>query len=60
MYSINLRPSNNPIAGIGGVIENGTQASAVGFSINNAKDGEVLVYDSKESAFVNTDQLSSI
>lgn len=60
MYTVNLRPSENPIAGIGGRIEEGTTASAVGFAISNAKDGEVLVYDSSESAFVNTDQLNSL
>lgn len=60
MYTINLRPSDNTISGIGGMVEEGVTASAVGFSIKNAKDGEVLVYDSDESAFVNTNQLSSI
>ena len=59
MYTINLRPTENPISGIGGKVEEGITASSVGFSINNAKDGEVLVYDSSESAFVNTDTLNS-
>lgn len=60
MYTINLRPSENSIAGVGGKVEEGVTASAVGFSINNAKDGEVLVYDSDESAFVNTNTLNSL
>lgn len=60
MYNINLRPSNNPIAGIGGKVEEGVTASSVGFSISKAKDGEVLVYDSNESAFVNSDTLNSL
>lgn len=60
MWSVLLRPSKNPIAGIGGAVEQGTSLSMVGFSINNPSDGEVLVYDSSESAFVNTNQLSSL
>ena len=49
MYTINLRPSNNTISGIGGMVEKGVTASAVGFSIKNAKRMEkVLVYDSNE------------
>ena len=59
MYSMNLRPSNNPIAGVGGLIEKASTASSVAFSVNQAKDGEVLVYDSSESAFVNTNTLES-
>lgn len=60
IYTMNLRPSSNDIAGIGGQIEEGTSISVAGFSINNPSDGEVLVYDSSESAFVNTNELSSI
>ena len=60
LWSMNLRPSNNPIAGIGGKVEEATSTSVVGFSIKNPTDGEVLVYDSDESAFVNTNTLSSI
>ena len=60
LWTMNLRPSENTIAGIGGKIEEGTSASIVGFSINNPSDGEVLVYNAEESAFVNTNQLSSI
>lgn len=60
LWSVNLRPSSNSIAGIGGASEEGSSASAVGFSISNPSDGEVLVYNSGESAFVNTNQLSSI
>lgn len=59
MYTINLRPSDNAISGIGGMVEKGVTASAIGFSINDAKDGEVLVYDSNEGAFVNTNTLES-
>lgn len=59
LYSMNLRPSVNPIAGIGGKVELGTIPSSVAFSVNGAKDGEVLVYDSLESAFVNTNTLES-
>lgn len=59
MYTINLRPSDNAISGIGGIVEKGVTASAIGFSINDAKDGEVLVYDSNEGAFVNTNTLES-
>lgn len=60
MWSVTLRPSENPIAGMGGKTEEGVSANQVGFSISNPADGEVLVYDSSESAFVNTNQLSSI
>lgn len=60
LWSINLRSYKNEIAGIGGKVEESISASAVGFNISNARDGEVLVYDSKESAFVNTNQLSSM
>lgn len=60
IWTMALRPSNNPIAGIGGKVEEGSTTSVVGFSINNPMDGEVLVYDSDESAFVNTNTLSSI
>ena len=60
MYTINLRPSQNTISGIGGKVEEGVTASAVGFSIKNAKEGEVLVYDSDESAFVNSNTLNSL
>lgn len=60
LYTMNLRPSENVIAGIGGKIEEGVSTSVVGFSIKNPTDGEVLVYDSEESAFVNTNTLSSI
>lgn len=60
MWSMSLRPLNNPIAGIGGKVEEGSSTSVVGFSINNPTDGEVLVYSSDESAFVNTDSLNSI
>lgn len=59
IWTLSLRPSVNDIAGIGGKQEEGTAASMVGFAINNAQDGEVLVYDSSESAFVNTNQLNS-
>lgn len=59
IWTQNLRSSQNDIAGIGGAQEEGTSASMVGFSINNAQDGEVLVYDSSESAFINTNQLNS-
>lgn len=59
IYSMNLRPSVNTIAGIGGKVETGMSASSIAFAINGAKNGEVLVYDSSESAFVNTNTLES-
>jgi hypothetical protein len=60
MWSVLLRPSKNPIAGIGGKIEEGTLPYNVSFSLKNPEDGEVLVYDETASAFVNTNQLSSL
>lgn len=60
LWSISLRPSTNPIAGVGGKIEEGTIPSNVSFSLKSPSDGEVLVYDETESAFVNTNQLSSL
>jgi hypothetical protein len=60
MWSMVLRLSENPIAGIGGKTEEGLSASVVGFSVNNPADGEVLVYDESENAFVNTNTLSSL
>lgn len=60
MWSVLLRPLKNTIAGIGGKVEEGVSTSVVGFSIKNPADGEVLVYAASESAFVNTNQLSSI
>lgn len=60
MYTINLRPCKNPISGIGGMVEEGVTASAVGFSIDHPTDGEVLVYSAEDSAFVNSNSLSSI
>lgn len=60
MWSMTLRPSVNTLAGIGGLRESGTSTSVVGFSISSPMDGEVLVYNASESAFVNTNQLSSI
>lgn len=60
MWSVLLRPLKNTVAGVGGKTEGGVSTSVVGFSIKNPADGEVLVYDSSESAFVNTNQLSSI
>jgi len=59
IWTQNLRSSQNDIAGIGGKQEEGTAASMVGFSINNAQDGEVLVYDGDANAFVNTNTLES-
>ena len=59
IWTQNLRSSQNDIAGIGGAQEEGTSASMVGFSINNAQDGEVLVYDGDANAFVNTNTLES-
>lgn len=60
LWSITLRENKKHISGLGGKYEEGTNPSAAGFSILNPTDGEVLVYDSSESAFVNTNQLSSI
>lgn len=60
LWSVNLRENKKHVSGLGGVHEEGTSPSAAGFSIMNPSDGEVLVYDSSESAFVNTNQLSSI
>lgn len=60
MWSVLLRPSENSIAGIGGKVEEGTSTSVVGFSIVHPADGEVLVYSADESAFVNSNALSSI
>lgn len=60
MWSVTLRLKERHISGIGGKVEEGTTTSLVGFSINNPSDGEVLVYDKNESAFVNSNSLSSI
>ena len=60
MWSVTLRLKERHISGIGGKVEEGTTTSIVGFSINNPSDGEVLVYDKNESAFVNSNSLSSI
>lgn len=60
IWSVLLRPSSNPIAGIGGKVEEGVSTSVVGFSIDHPTDGEVLVYSADESAFVNSNVLSSI
>lgn len=60
MWSMSLRPSVNSVAGIGGLRESGTSTSIVGLSISSPRDGEVLVYDASESAFVNSNQLSSV
>lgn len=59
MYSVLLRPSKNAIAGVGGKVEEPVSAYAASFALNNPTDGEVLVYDGNESAFVNTNQLTS-
>lgn len=59
MYSVLLRPSKNTIAGVGGKVEEAVSAYAASFALNNPADGEVLVYDENESAFVNTNQLTS-
>lgn len=59
LWSVNLRPAVNPVAGIGGKKEKGTSVSVVGFSIKSPTDGEVLVYDANEGAFVNSETLSS-
>lgn len=60
MWSMLLRPSNNPIAGVGGKIENPINSSAVSFMLNEVKDGEVLVYNGTENSFVNTNKLDSV
>lgn len=60
MWSMLLRPSGNPIAGIGGKTEESISASAVSFALSRPADGEVLVYDENENAFVNTNTLSSL
>lgn len=59
MYSVLLRPSKNDIAGVGGKVEESVSAYAASFALRNPADGEVLVYDENESAFVNTNQLTS-
>lgn len=60
LWTISLRPYENPIAGVGGKTEESISASAVSFALSRPADGEVLVYDENENAFVNTNTLSSL
>lgn len=60
LYTMNLRPSENVISGIGGKIEEPMSASAVSFRLGDVKDGEVLVYNENESSFVNSNTLESL
>lgn len=60
LWSVNLRPSVKSIGGIGGKVEEPVSASAVSFALSRPSDGEVLVYDQSESAFVNSNTLDSI
>lgn len=60
LWNVLLRPSENTIAGIGGVTEEAVNASSISFALRTPSDGEVLVYDEGESAFVNTNTLSSL
>ena len=60
LYTMNLRPSENVVSGIGGKFEEAISASAVSFCVDGVKDGEVLVYDTNESSFVNSNVLNSL
>lgn len=60
LWSVTLRLKPRKISGIGGKVEEGVSTSVVGFSIVHPADGEVLVYSAEESAFVNSNSLSSI
>lgn len=48
-----LEPKENEVSGMGGLPEAGSGQQTVGFVIENAKDGQMLQYDSGKSAFVN-------
>ena len=51
--TVTLEPLENEVAGMGGVPEDGSGQSLPGFLIDNAKDGQMLQYDSGKAAFVN-------
>lgn len=54
-----LEPRENEVSGTGGVPEEGSSSSVVGFSINNPTDGQMLQYKEDESAFVNVTTVES-
>ena len=60
LWSMLLRPSENTVSGIGGMVEESVSPIMARFSLNNPSDGEVLVYDSTGGAFVNTNTLNSM
>lgn len=55
--TVMLEPLENEVAGMGGVPEQGSGQSVVGFVIENPKDGEMLQYKGDKSAFVNVDKV---
>lgn len=48
-----LEPITNEVSGNGGMPEEGSSSSVVGFSIENPSDGQMLQYSEDENAFVN-------
>lgn len=60
LWTMNLRPYKNPIAGIGGKVEEGVPYTGASFTLVNPTDGEVLVYDGEKNSFINTNSLDSI
>lgn len=48
-----LEPLQNDVAGVGGIAEEGSSSSVVGFYITNPTDGQMLQYSEEDSAFVN-------
>lgn len=48
-----LEPITNEVSGNGGMPEEGSSSSVVGFSIDNPSDGQMLQYSEDENAFVN-------
>lgn len=48
-----LEPITNEVSGNGGMPEEASSSSVVGFSIDNPSDGQMLQYSEDENAFVN-------
>lgn len=51
--SATLEPAKNDITGIGGMPEDASSSSVVGFLIDNPTDGQMLQYQAPKAAFVN-------
>lgn len=54
--TVDLEKADNDIAGIGGKIVSGSSQTPTGisFNISGAKDGDMLIYDGDDNAFVNS------